>query len=295
MSQMYRVAGVTKQAFHQGLNRELKKREEQHQLLPILREIRKDHPRMSCRQMYYMLKPEYMGRDQFERFCYYYGFKVPHTKCYYRTTDSFGVNRFPNLLRDTDTITGINQVWVSDITYYQLNEQVYYITLIMDLFSRRIVGRQLSDTLRTEHTTAKALKLAITCRKLPRSSNLIFHSDGGGQYYSKEFRKLTEQYGMRNSMSESVFENPHAERINGTIKNDYLIPFSPKNFKELSFLLDKAIFLYNHQRPHQALDKSPPAVFESRILENSMQKTWTINKKKTTIKKDKILITVTSD
>jgi putative transposase len=265
------------------------------QLLSILREVRQDHPKLSCRQIYYMLRPTYMGRDQFERFCYSWGFKVPRNKRYYRTTDSFGVNRFPNLLLKTDEITGINQIWVSDITYYQLSDKVYYITLIMDLYSRKIVGWNVSDTLRTEETTLKALTRAIKDRSIPRASNLIIHSDGGGQYYSKEFKNLTNHYGMRNSMCACVYENPHAERINGTIKNDYLIPFSPDCYSELTTMLEKTIFLYNHQRPHQALDRCPPAEFENRTLKGSLMKTWIINKKKTTVKTDKIQIRVTSN
>ena len=295
MSHLFRLLGISKQGFHQGLDRELKRRDEQLQLLSILREVRHDHPKLSCRQIYYMLRPTYMGRDQFEKFCYSWGLKVPRNKRYYRTTDSFGVNRFPNLLLETDVITGINQIWVSDITYYELSDKVYYITLIMDLYSRRIVGWNVSDTLRTEETTLKALIKAIKDRSIPRESNLIIHSDGGGQYYSKEFKKLTKYYGMRNSMCASVYENPHAERINGTIKNDYLIPYAPKCFSELIKMLEKTIFLYNHQRPHKSLDKCPPAVFEDRTLHGLLMKTWIINKKRTTIKKDRIQIRVTSN
>jgi putative transposase len=293
MAQLFRIVGISKQAFHQGLDRELKRRDEQMQLLPIIRDIRQDHPRLSCRTMYHMIRPAYMGRDRFERFCHTCGFKVPQNKNYYRTTDSLGVTRFPNLLLETDQITGINQVWVSDITYFQIRDEVYYITLIMDLFSRRIIGWNASDSLRTEETTLKALSMAVKKRYITRNSNLIFHSDGGGQYYSKEFRKLTDYYGMRNSMCESVFENPHAERINGTIKNSYLIPYAPKNFGNLEKMLEKAIFLYNSQKPHQSLDKCTPVDFEKLTAIGLLIKTWNINKRPKINRKQKVNIYLT--
>jgi putative transposase len=295
MAQLYQILGISKQAFHQGLNRELKRREEQMQLLPILQQIRKDHPRLSCREMYFMLKPEYMGRDNFERFCYKYGFKVPQSKRFYRTTDSFGVTRFPNLLLEIEKITGINQVWVSDITYYQLLDQVFYITLIMDLFSRQIVGYRISTTLRTEETTIKTLKMALQIRGISQDSNLIIHSDGGGQYYSKEFRKLTAYYGMRNSMCESVYENAHAERVNGTIKNAYLKPYSPQNFLDLERMLIKAVHLYNNQKPHQSIDRCTPTEFEKLTTLGILTKTWVINKRKKVTKKEKVNISITSE
>jgi putative transposase len=295
MSQLYSIAGISKQGFHQGLDRELKRRDEQMQLLPIIRQIRKDHPRLSCREMYFMLRPEYMGRDQFERFCHGHGYKVFSGKRFIRTTDSFGVNRFPNLLLDTEQITGINQVWVSDITYYQISDRVYYLTLIMDLYSRKIVGWNASESLRTEHTTLPALAKAIASRAIPLHSNLIIHSDGGGQYYSREFRKLTGFYGMRNSMCASVYENPHAERINGTIKNAYLVPYAPESFADLTNMLEKAIFLYNNQKPHQSIDRCTPDMFERLTEAGLLTKTWTINKRKELPIKEKVNIRITSN
>lgn len=110
--------------------------------------------------------------------------------------------------------------------YYEMGGQFYYLTFIMDLFSRRIVGFAVSDNLRTESTTLVALEVALAGRET-LSPGLIFHSDGGGQYYCKEFLKLTRLHDIRNSMCESVYENPNAERVNGTIKNSYLKHYGP--------------------------------------------------------------------
>lgn len=289
---MYVIAGISKQGFHQWLNRDLKKKEEQMQLLPIIMQIRKDHPRLSCREMYYMVSPQYMGRDRFEEFCFSQQMKVVKEKNIYKTTDSYGVMRFPNLLLELDELTGVNQLWVSDITYFRINNEVYYLTFILDVYSRKIVGYSASRTLRTEDTTIIALNMAISYQNVSKQSGIIIHSDGGGQYYSKDFKTITEEYGMRNSMGKSAYENPHAERINGTIKNDYLIPYQPESFLELEQMLIKAVYLYNTKRPHKALNRLSPFEFEDKIAKGLLTKTWLINKKKKVSKKEKVNITI---
>ncbi len=258
MNLFYRSIGTTKQNIHQRLNRQLALQEEQAQLLTIIDEIRSDHPRMGARTLYKLVNPERMGRDCFINFCYKQGLRISKPKNYRKTTDSTGVIRFPNLI-DGFELTGVNQVWVSDITYYELNNRFHYLTFIMDLFSRRIVGWQASKTLRTVDTTIPALKMAL--KRLEPSDLPIFHSDGGGQYYSKDFLKLT-QGRLLNSMCESVYENPHAERINRTIKHDYLIPYGPGNYRQLRKMLTKAVKMYNEQKPHKSLGAITPKAFE---------------------------------
>jgi transposase InsO family protein len=92
------------------------------------------------------------------------------------------------------------------------------------------------------------------------------HSDGGGQYYCNEFKKLTKDLEMINSMTEEkVYENSHAERLNGIIKNNYLYPYGPTDRASLKKLLDKAVFMYNTGKPHKALGKLTPIEFRSTI------------------------------
>ena len=292
MNQLYLISGISKQGFHQWLDRELKRKEELMQLLPIIMQIRDEHPRLSCREIYFMLMPRYTGRDRFEAFCYSHGYKVESQKNWHRTTDSLGVIRFPNLLMEIDELTGINQVWVSDITYYQIGQEVYYLTFITDLFSRAIVGCCASKSLLTEETTLQALGLALKARRIGKDSGLVIHSDGGGQYYSKKFTTLTASFGMCNSMGVDVYENPHAERVNGTIKNDYLKPYQPKNFNELETMLKKVVNLYNTVRPHKSLGRMAPYMFEDLINRGLLTKTWVVNKKKKVTKKEKVNINI---
>lgn len=263
MNRVYHYLGYSKQAFHQKLERQLREEEHFELLLPIVRELREEHPGVAARELYLILRPEQMGRDKFEQFCFAHGFKLERKRAYHRTTDSSGVTRFDNLVAGME-LNGINQAWSSDITYYRIGETFYYITFIIDLFSRKIVGYSVSKRLLTEQTTIPALEMAIAERK--PAAGLIFHSDGGGQYYSKEFLQLTQEKEIRNSMCESVYENAHAERVNGTIKNQYLIHYRPLTFQALVKMTQRAVNNYNTLKPHSSLEKLSPVAFEQRCL-----------------------------
>ena len=259
MNQVYRYIGYSKQAFHQKMNRKLQEQEEQLLLLPIIAELRLEHPGVAAKQLYFILQPQNIGRDKFERLCFEHGFRLERSRAFKRTTDSSGVIRFANLIAGIE-FTAINQAWSSDITYYQIGDRFYYLTFVVDLYSRRIVGFSVSKRLSTEQTTIPALNMALALRN-PKPG-LIFHSDGGGQYYCKTFLKLTQDYKIKNSMCEVVYENAHAERINGTIKNQYLKGYNPQNYLSLVEMTSKAVKNYNSVRPHKSLRNLPPIAVE---------------------------------
>jgi putative transposase len=238
--------------------------EEINYLVQIVKSIRKDHPTLSLRAMYYKINPSQLGRDAFEFMCKTEGFSMPRKINYIRTTNSFGVVRFNNLMENI-ILKGINEAWSSDITYYELADVFYYITFIIDNYSRVIVGHSTSRRLTTEQTTLPALKMALKCRKYCIPPGMIFHSDGGGQYYDKEFLKLTKQYKVRNSMCEYAYENGKSERINGVIKNNYLKHRSIKTFAELEKEVDRSVSLYNNDKPHKALKYKTPIAYEKAL------------------------------
>jgi transposase InsO family protein len=286
MNEVYRAIGMSRQNFHQVLDRMLLHQMEQEQLRIIIRQVREDHPKMACRVLYQLIHPQFMGRDRFEAFCRENGFMIEVKRNFRRTTNSLGVTRFPNLLEGLKELTAVNQVWVSDITYYEMNSRFYYLTFIMDLYSRNAIGYSESESLLTNDTTVPALKMAIRNRQGQDLTGLIFHSDGGGQYYCKDFLSITSKYGIKNSMCESVYENPHAERLNRTIKNNYLYPYGPKNRIELRSMLKKAVDMYNIYKPHDALKGLSPVNYEEQdklLTENQL-----INKRKKEAKKEKI-------
>ena len=256
----YKVLDTSKQALHTKLNAWLQEQEEQTYLYNIVIEIRRDHPTLSCRAMYYKILPQTFGRDRFEAICKSWGLASERPINYCRTTNSYGVTRFDNLLTNS-TITSINQAFVSDITYFEL-ERFYYITFILDAHSRLILGYSVSDRLTTEKTTLPALKMLIKHRKNSLPKGIIFHSDGGGQYFDKEFLKLTAKYAFRNSMCEQAYENGKAERINGTIKNNYLKHRNIQCYTELVKELERSVSLYNNERPHKSLNYQTPLQVE---------------------------------
>jgi len=263
MNQLYDVVSVKKQSFHQMIKRRETQLGQVEQVVMLVSRIREDHPCMGVREIYFKLRPQGMGRDKFEQFCFDRGYRVKKQKNFRITTDSKGVTRFPNLIKGIE-VTSVTQVLVSDITYYEMLGKFYYITLIMDLFNREIVGFSASKSLRTEDTTLPALVLVKKNCGQAALEGAIIHSDGGGQYYSNEFKKLTKKLKMSNSMTEeSVYENAHAERINGTIKNSYLYCYAPETFYELQKQLKKAVHMYNHGKPHSALNKMTPVQYRT--------------------------------
>lgn len=279
------------------LSRRKYKYEEQEQLIPLINEVRKDHPRMSARDIYLKLQPSCMGRDQFESFCMDSGYRIKRLKNFRVTTNSLGVTRFPNLIKDIK-VTGVNQVFVSDITYFDLGSGTRYLTFIMDLYNREIVGYSESDNLRTESTTIPALYRLIKQRGMANLVGAIMHSDGGGQYYCKDFLELTGSLKMLNSMTEEkVYENSHAERLNGVIKNNYLYPYGPTNIASLRKMLDKAVYMYNNGKPHKALKKLTPVEFSAIDNENNSASYYPLstanhihhNRSKSSIKKVNVI------
>lgn len=264
MKDLILTFGMSKQHFYKHLSLMNYRLEEEEHLFYLVREIRKNHPNMSARVMYKKILPQTMGRDKFEHLCMDNGFRVKRQKNYRVTTNSKGVVRFPNLIHDKE-VTAVNQVFVSDITYYEMNGRFFYITFIMDLYNREIVGSSESDNMRTENTTIPALQQMIKRRGSQNLEGAILHSDGGGQYYSKELQAITKKLDIRNSMTqESVYENAHAERLNGIIKNDYLYPYCPNNRAELRKALDKATWMYNNEKPHSSLNNLTPVQYRKK-------------------------------
>ena len=292
LNKFFTAIGSSRQVFHVKLNRFMQREDEMGQLVLIVDQVREDHPGMALRDLYHVIQPSTIGRDRFEHYFKHMGYGVGIKRSFRRTTDSNGVIRFPNLIKDKE-LTGVNQLWVSDITYYRIKERFYYLTFIMDLYSRKIIGHSCSQTLLTAHTTTVALRKALKNRKVNELPGLIIHSDGGGQYYSDEFKKLTKQAKMVNSMGKTAYENPHAERVNGIIKNNYIRHYGPKTFLELIKMSNKAVDKYNNEKPHRALNKLSPTQFENTISEklNNRKGTNGIKNKRITFTYNRLINT----
>jgi len=247
------------------------------QLLMLAHQIRRDHPTMGVREMYFKLEPQGIGRDAFEKLCMMNGLKVSKPKNWRKTTDSQGVKRFDNLLEKTK-VRKMNQVWQSDITYFELNGRFYYITLIQDVYTKMIVGHHCSKRLKTVETTLPALERAINRYGKKELKKLIFHSDGGGQYYAKKFTELIKENEMKSSMGKSCYENAMAESLNGVIKNKYLEHYEIRTYEELNKSLDRVVKLYNIDKPHSSLNRMTPKEVEQMCLASQSQTKATMKK-----------------
>jgi transposase InsO family protein len=175
-----------------------------------------------------------------------------------QTTDSrHGFNKHRNLIRDLE-MTRPNQVYVSDITYLQTLEGFCYLALITDAYSRKIVGYDLSRSLTIEGSL-RALQMAL--KALPSSRQLIHHSDRGIQYCSHAYVDLLVKHGVQISMTEDnhVYEKAKAERVNGILKNDFLLGETLVSFEVAKQMVRDSIHIYNQERLHLSLNYQTPA------------------------------------
>ena len=258
--------GVTRQAYYQHFWSMTDHVIEEDLIVQEVLQIRKNHRWMGGRKLYEKLYPfmlEHqikMGRDAFFDLLSYHGLLIRRRKRRIVTTNSsHWLRKYPNLIRDF-VPTAPNQLWVSDITYWKINNKDVYINLITDAYSRYIVGYHGAPTLEAIESI-KALKMALKTMKNNQPESLIHHSDRGVQYCSSDYVKLLQDNGIEISMTENgdPLENAIAERINGIIKNEYLIDYSVDNIGNAQQLLKKAVELYNYDRPHMSIGNLTPA------------------------------------
>lgn len=170
----------------------------------------------------------------------------------------------PNLLEQDFKATAPNQKWVADITYLPTQAGWVYLAVVIDLFSRKVVGWSMSDCLATP-LVSKALNQAIESRQ-PRSGELIHHSDRGCQYTSDSFQDLLSDLGISCSMSRTgcCYDNAVAERFFWSLKHEWTNLETFANLEEARWSVFKYIdTFYNSVRIHQALDYQTPNQFEN--------------------------------
>lgn len=186
-----------------------------------------------------------------------------------KTTDSnHSLKRYPNLLIGF-VPTRINQAWVGDITFVPVGDDFAYLEPIMDLYSRKIVGWELSwDPDR--FLTLSALNKAIRLRGEKNLNGCIFHSDHGKQYLCKDHIEKLERIGMRPSTGEvgNSYDNAHAESLNKTVKYEAVYPYEFDTFEEAYKTIREHVKLYNGKRLHSRIGYLPPDEFEKKEVLN---------------------------
>jgi transposase InsO family protein len=250
------------------------KEEESEQLLKQASAIRREHPGVGCRKLSIRLKQSGWGRDKTEALLLANGYRVQYGTKGWKTTHSIRLHQYKNLIRGKK-IRDINRIVQTDITYYPIKGEHYYFVFIIDVYSRRIVGYSASRNMEAANNR-KALEQLITLRGAAQLKGLIHHSDRGSQYHSTAYVERLKSCGIKVSMCVQSWENAYGERINRTIKEEYLDYWEIKNFEQLKRCVDKAVKHYNEQRPHWNLGLKTPAQFEKDLKNIPVSKRKTI-------------------
>ena len=269
MNAIYREVGISKQAVAQYERRQLVFHSQLTQLMAEADELREEHPGCGVKKMYETLSPDFMGRDRFIEVMMELGYRVRRKKNYRKTTSSTA-KYYPNLIKGMK-VNGPCQLWQSDTTYIQVGDRFYYATFIIDVYTKKIVGYKVADNLRATANVA-ALKMALKHHPAPR----IHHSDRGHQYIYSEYTRILRSQGTELSMAKIAQDNAYAERINKTIKEEYLNHWKPMDLKQLISMVNKAVNHYNHKRHHNHLGKISPVNFEKSLSGINSRKIITI-------------------
>jgi putative transposase len=255
--------GITRQAYYQNGWKGAELSIEEDILLKEVLKIRKNHKRMGTRKLHEKLHPfmlEHqikMGRDALFDLLSSNFLLVRKRKRRIQTTQSFHwLRKYPNLIREF-VPTGPNQLWVSDITFWKINGGHVYISFITDAYSHKVVGYHVAETL-----------------EAVESVQLIHHSDRGVQYCSFEYVKLLKDNNIQISMTENgdPLENALAERLNGILKDEYLIDSPVTSIGDARKVLARAVSLYNEDRPHMSIGNLYPSLVHEQKIQT--QRLW---------------------
>lgn len=182
------------------------------------------------------------------------------------TTDSnHKLPVYPNLARDLK-VTGLNQLWVADLTYIRLQFEFVFLAVILDAFSRKVIGWALERTLEATLTIG-ALKMAIRCGRV--EPGLVHHSDRGSQYADSGYTDLLKDHGVEISMSRrgNPYDNAKAESFMKTLKYEEVYRSEYRDLTDARNQIRRFIEdVYNKKRLHSALGYRSPVEFEKKVL-----------------------------
>lgn len=267
MSKLYQVMGCSRQAVAQQVQREKQRSGREIEALARARRMREQYQWIGSRRLYYMAGITTMGINQFESLMSRSGLCVQRLRRRIITTESKGGKHFyPNLLYTGHTVCDVNEVVVCDLTYFQNSSGLYYIFIITDVYSQRIVGATASEDKRSIHAY-EALQQLVQLRERANMECTIHHSDKGSEYRSDLYIQELKDLKMQISMADNCIENGYAEKRNDTVKNEFLFYFEMAihNICQLRKALKIALHRYNHEVVQAKLNYLTPAMYEAQI------------------------------
>jgi putative transposase len=256
--------GISRQGYYKKQQRVDKRLKELSQIKADVIKERIHLPRLGTRKLYYRLSKHIrgkgikIGRDALFDFLRSEHMLIRPKHSYHKTTNSkHWLHKYPNLLKGIK-VSRPNEVWVSDITYIDTKAETAYLSLVTDAWSRKIVGYHLHNSLHTDGVAA-AMQMAVKHEQI--NAPLIHHSDRGLQYCSSQYQQLLAKYNITPSMTDGYdcYQNALAERINGIIKNEFLVT-KPADIHQARQMIKEAVNLYNCRRPHLALNYQTPQI-----------------------------------
>jgi putative transposase len=265
---------MSRQGYYQAMAREQATEVRERHVVEHVMEVRRTQPRLGTRKLQHVLRKPLaevdvsVGRDALFGILRHARLLVAPRRAYHKTTNSHHrFHRHPNLLKAGPSQRkpeGAEQVWVADITYLPTQSGCVYLSLVTDMWSRRIVGYHVHDTLQTRQVS-QAFKMALKTRQTKQK--LVHHSDRGIQYCSDEYQQLHARHGITCSMTDGYdcYQNALAERVNGILKHEFLL-HRPADLEQARCMVSESVQIYNHQRPHLSLKmKTPDEVHRASI------------------------------
>lgn len=260
---------LTRDAYYKLFKRKEKQEAVNHKVLKLVKEERRYQPRVGTRKLHVDLQKQFIqhslkvGRDKLFDILRQNEMLVKRKKATCKTTDSFHrFYKYSNLIKEME-VTAPNQVWVADITYIRTVKGFCYLALITDMYSRKIVGHDISDSLELAGCL-RALQKAL--RQAKPATGLVHHSDRGVQYCSNQYVEALIKKGIKISMTEEnhCYENAIAERVNGILKDEFYLDQCFSSTDHARIAAENAIHIYNTKRLHVSLGyKTPNYVFKN--------------------------------
>lgn len=246
--------GVDRQVYYRRIKRKIDKESKAIEVVSMVLDIRKSMPRLGTKKSYHILWDQLqlmkIGRDKLFDILRANHLLIQPKRSYHITTNSHHrFRKHQNQILNLEIIRP-EQVWVSDITYIGKRENPYYLSIVTDAYSKKIMGYYVADNMNT-NSSVVALKMAIRQRK-NKEISLIHHSDRGLQYCANDYQNVLSKNGILPSMTQNSdpYENAVAERINGILKQEFMIDKYNQSLDIMKSIVKEAINTYNQLRPH---------------------------------------------